>query len=308
VPEADDAALLAILGADMSGALQALPTDDNPPAPPLRASAERAPLAGYRASLGGMQLKFSANFKDHVTLPAHGETGQWILKLPPRDQPTLPALEATAMEWARAVGFQVPEVRVVASALIEGLPDDILSQVATALLVRRFDRPDDRLRVHMEEVNSALGFHPVEKYPGEGSPDDSRRPTTHTATSIGRVFRRFALAQAAATFVQRWVFDALVGNGDAHLKNWAFVFPDGRRGAIAPVYDVVPTVLRGDATSAIRELAKKLSLDPDVVEADARSLVDRAMATFAEAAEPFSLGDEARRWRQHQEDVARAWT
>jgi serine/threonine-protein kinase HipA len=224
------------------------------------------------------------------------------------------------MEWARAVGFQVPEVRVVASALIEGLPDDILSQVATALLVRRFDRPDDRLRVHMEEVNSALGFHPVEKYPGEGSPDDSRRPTTHTATSIGRVFRRF---------VQRWVFDALVGNGDAHLKNWAFVFPDGRRGAIAPVYDVVPTVLRGDATtavplfghelrgenrftsvtpSAMRELAKKLKLDPDAVEADARSLVERAMATFAGAAEPFDLGDEARRWRQHQEDVARAWT
>jgi HipA-like protein len=76
VPEADDAALLAILGADMSGALRALPTDDKPPAPPFRASVERAPLAGYRASLGGMQLKFSANFKDHVTLPAHGETGQ----------------------------------------------------------------------------------------------------------------------------------------------------------------------------------------------------------------------------------------
>ena len=59
--------------------------------------------------------------------------------------------------------------------------------------------------------------------------------------------------------------------------------------------------------SAMRELAKKLKLDPDAVEADARGLVDRAMATFAEAAEPFDLGDEARRWRQHQEDVARAW-
>jgi serine/threonine-protein kinase HipA len=35
----------------------------------------------------------------------------------------------------------------------------------------------------------------------------------------------------------------LIGNGDAHLKNWAFVYPDGRRPALSPVYDVLPTVL-----------------------------------------------------------------
>lgn len=30
-----------------------------------------------------------------------------------------------------------------------------------------------------------------------------------------------------------------MGNCDAHLKNWGFVYPDGRRPRLAPVYDPV---------------------------------------------------------------------
>ena len=29
-------------------------------------------------------------------------------------------------------------------------------------------------------------------------------------------------------FVRRLVFNALIGNGDAHLKNWSLIYPDGR--------------------------------------------------------------------------------
>ena len=35
----------------------------------------------------------------------------------------------------------------------------------------------------------------------------------------------------------------MIGNGDAHLKNWSIVYPDGRIPALSPAYDLVPTVL-----------------------------------------------------------------
>ena len=38
-------------------------------------------------------------------------------------------------------------------------------------------------------------------------------------------------------FVRRLVAMIIVGNTDAHLKNWAFRYPAGRRVELAPVYD-----------------------------------------------------------------------
>ncbi|MCK6544837.1 HipA domain-containing protein [Myxococcota bacterium] len=51
------------------------------------------------------------------------------------------------------------------------------------------------------------------------------------------------------------VIDILIGNGDSHLKNWAFTYgEDGKTPRLSPAYDMVPTVLfiEGD------ELALKL--------------------------------------------------
>ena len=43
-------------------------------------------------------------------------------------------------------------------------------------------------------------------------------------------------------FIRRLAFNAMVGNGDAHLKNWSLIYPDGRTAALAPAYDLVGTV------------------------------------------------------------------
>ena len=43
--------------------------------------------------------------------------------------------------------------------------------------------------------------------------------------------------------ITRIVFNILIGNGDAHLKNWAVLYPDGITPALSPIYDVLPTVL-----------------------------------------------------------------
>jgi serine/threonine-protein kinase HipA len=40
-------------------------------------------------------------------------------------------------------------------------------------------------------------------------------------------------------------FDVLIGNGDAHLKNWSLVYRDPRIPTISPVYDLVATAWYG---------------------------------------------------------------
>ena len=41
--------------------------------------------------------------------------------------------------------------------------------------------------------------------------------------------------------VRRSVFNLLVGNGDAHLKNWSLIYPDRRVARLSPAYDLVCT-------------------------------------------------------------------
>ena len=38
------------------------------------------------------------------------------------------------------------------------------------------------------------------------------------------------------------MFNVLIGNADAHLKNWSLIYPDGRTPRLAPAYDLVGTV------------------------------------------------------------------
>lgn len=51
--------------------------------------------------------------------------------------------------------------------------------------------------------------------------------------------------------IGRSVCNMLIGNGDAHLKNWSFLYPEGGGIALSPTYDVVPTVVFGDAELAL---------------------------------------------------------
>jgi serine/threonine-protein kinase HipA len=45
--------------------------------------------------------------------------------------------------------------------------------------------------------------------------------------------------QDTREFLARTVAAILMGNTDAHLKNWALIYPDGRQPRLAPVYDCV---------------------------------------------------------------------
>lgn len=65
-------------------------------------------------SLAGVHMKFSmVATGDRLTLPARGESGRIIVKLPSREHPDLPEIEFGAMTLAKAAGVGTAEVRLV---------------------------------------------------------------------------------------------------------------------------------------------------------------------------------------------------
>lgn len=306
IDENDEMALLHFVGGDMSGALTAEAGDA--PEMPRRVVEDSMPSSvgadRLRWSLGGMQLKFSVDRTDRLTLQVGSRRGRWILKIPEASRPGLAREEYAAMEWARAAGFEVPSLEIVDPREVEGLPPDAIEQVPEALLVRRFDRSEDHLPIHMEELTSVLQVHPEEKY----SEHFDSHPGYHLV-EVGRVVKRFSHDDGLERFVSRVVFDVLVGNGDAHLKNWSFVFPDRRTASLAPVYDVVPTVLYdrppelalhfvgGKAFNAIdftriKQFAGKVNASPEALVRAAKTTVHRALDTFEAAMADAGLPSE----------------
>ncbi len=63
----------------------------------------------------------------------------------------VPENEFAMMKLARAIGVDVPEVRLVPLKEIAGLPEDVARMEGNALAVKHFDRTEDGRRVHVED-------------------------------------------------------------------------------------------------------------------------------------------------------------
>ncbi len=323
--EQDDVAFLRFVGHDMSGAITV--EDADAPAPSARViedgGAYPAEARRLRASFGGVQPKFSVDRHDRLTVLARGKRGRWLLKVPDAARLDLARAEYATMEWARRVGFEVPALEIIDPREVENIPPDAVNGIPEALLVRRFDRTDAYDPIHMEEVASALGMHPEEKY---AEPVTSH-PEYHLV-HVGRIVRRFTGEAGLMTFLRRIILDLMVGNGDAHLKNWAFLFPDRRNAVLAPAYDIVPTFLYGDEKSLalrlvgsrtlrsghmpfnsielrqVRLFAQKVGVSPDACERAARETVEAAADTFEDAMSFAGFPDPRRReLREHWESL-----
>ena len=226
--------LLCQLGSDLPGAVTVEPLDYQDASPRPATDDTAAPNhhnALFKFSLAGVQMKLSALMKGkgHLTIPANGIGGDWIVKLPSPHYPAIAENEYAMMELARRVGIDVPEIRLISVSEIDGLPADMARITGQALAVRRFDRLPDGRRVHMEDFAQVFGIYPDNKYGG-------------------RSYANIAAVLAAETgdagvyeFIRRLVFTVLIGNGDMHLKNWTLLYPDGRSPKLSPAYDFVAT-------------------------------------------------------------------
>lgn len=181
-----------------------------------------------RLSLAGAQDKIVVVAEpDGVPrLPLPGEPSTHILKPDSRRFRGLRDLEALGLALARAIGLSVAPSRPVD---VGGRP---------ALLIERYDRVADgseTRRLHQEDFCQALGYPGEMKYESRGGPG---------LGECSALIRRLGLGPAAVQGLLDWViFNALIGNADAHAKNLALLCDrDGRR-RLAPFYDLVPTLV-----------------------------------------------------------------
>lgn len=156
------------------------------------------------------------------------------------------------------------------------------------LLVERYDRAPRKdgtiTRLHQEDFCQALSVPPELKYEEEGGPGTER-----SLNLIGRATARPAADRLH--FIRALIFHYLVGNADAHGKNYALLYR-GKVPDLAPLYDVV-------CTAAYPRLAKKQAMTiggravPDTIQLQhwltlvpetrgAQRLLVKTMAEFAE--------------------------
>lgn len=233
--------LLAQVGHDLPGAVRV--AEDGGLLHTNRAAPHREVVTGgseatgsegnvWRFSLAGVAMKFSMlQAGERFTAPGVGEGGDWIVKLPDPLYPQVPLNEFAMMQLAAISGLNVPEIRLVHRDLLEDVPPNLWpTGEDQAYAVRRFDRDDSRNRVHMEDFAQVRGFYPESKYRGSFE------------TLAALVYRQRDVA-SLCEFAKRLAFNVVIGNGDAHLKNWSLLYTDPRIPALAPAYDLVATAI-----------------------------------------------------------------
>lgn len=262
----NDFAFLEALGGDVAGALSLWPEGEVPPAPdPTRTprplsdddllelldTLPKRPLLagreGLRLSLAGAQTKLPVVLSDdRVALPAPGQPTTHILKPAITRFPHSTENEALVMALAAAVGL--PVASVIARS-VGGRPYLLVTRYD-----RRFDANGQAHRLHQEDFCQALAIVPERKYAAEGGPtfkigfDLLRRATTRPAGAV-------------LAFLDAAVFNLIVGNADAHGKNFSLLY-QGAVVSLAPFYDLLSTVAYPDLSANLAmKIAKRAALE-----------------------------------------------
>ncbi len=231
----DDAfGMLQQLGSNMPGAVVLTPTE-----PILRTqfadSTARIefPVSDsslFRFSLAGAQWKLSAKSSGRgLTTGAESEGTEYIAKFHAPEYPGLPQCEFATMNWARAAGLRTPSFTLRDVGDFDHIPEEMPTGDGTVFVIERFDRKD-RLRIHIEDFGQIL-----DRPPGDAQFHGSYE-------EIASVIRWIA-PESTEEFLKAIVFNVICGNGDAHLKNFSVIYPDGRNAALTPAYDIVSTLL-----------------------------------------------------------------
>ncbi len=192
------------------------------PARPLMAGEE-----GVRLSLAGAQDKLPVVVReDCLSLPLGNTPSTHILKPEPERFPGLAANEWFCMSLAKAVGLKVATV------------DRRTVGKKPCILVRRYDRTVAAsgavLRLHQEDFCQALGFPPERKYQQEGG------PMLRECIELLREWSTTPVLDIR-DFLDAQIFNVLIGNADAHGKNYSMLYHEGQR-RLAPFYDLVCTI------------------------------------------------------------------
>ncbi|QOJ22528.1 MAG: type II toxin-antitoxin system HipA family toxin [Gammaproteobacteria bacterium] len=183
---------------------------------------------GLRLSLAGVQDKLPVVFDgQRIGLPQGGQPSTHILKPPIHGVEDSVTNEGFCLTLARAMKLQAAQaqIRTIAGRRF--------------LLVARYDRQDGTqgrvARLHQEDFCQALGVAPETKYQNEGGPDLA------ACFSLLRHVTR-PNAPQVLSLLDYVAFNALIGNHDAHTKNFSLLYT-AKFPVLAPLYDTLSTAV-----------------------------------------------------------------
>lgn len=198
------------------------------PQRPLALLDEAEDEDGIRISLAGAHDKIGVLCDEERIGLTHGAPpSTHILKMPivRVEEPIVD--EAYCLALAAAV-----DLDVAAAEPREAGPQEFL-------LVRRYDRGrpgSTDTRIHQEDFCQAQGIAPPEKYEGEGGPG-----VAECAALLWRVSS--APARDITAFADALLFNFLIGNHDAHAKNYSLLLDGPEAVRLAPLYDLLCTAV-----------------------------------------------------------------
>lgn len=200
-------------------------------------SLEAQELTG-KLSISGVQPKLSVKLdRKNNTLITIAKGGEYILKPQTQAYPNIPENENCCMNIAEALGISVPEHCILP------MKDNSLTYV-----VKRYDRNKTQ-KYHQEDFQQIL--EKDDKYAG----------------SVEEICRKLTVISAIPGLDVQLLFEIVVlnfiiGNGDAHFKNYSMITYDDVDWRLAPVYDLVCSklVIPKDRDSALTINGKENNL------------------------------------------------
>jgi serine/threonine-protein kinase HipA len=191
---------------------------------------------GVRLSLGGIQHKLVLTRLSQMQFgqPLEGAPSTCLLKPEFGQYEELVHNEAFCMRVATFVRLSVSTTEII----------EIGSH--PCLYVERFDRTRNArgqiIRLHQEDMCQAMGIMPAAKYEENGGP---------SVAGIVELLRRLRgpyMARDINDFVHAVLVNQLLGNSDAHGKNFALLYEPGSGVRLAPLSDIVSTAVYPEVT------------------------------------------------------------
>ncbi|WP_419908695.1 type II toxin-antitoxin system HipA family toxin [Candidatus Poriferisodalis sp.] len=273
---------------------------------------------GLRFSISGVQLKLSMMQEGiRLVMPPSGQRGGFIVKFASREYPDLAENEFSMMRWAHAAGIVVPACELRRIADLGPLPHGFEPLADTnAYVVERFDRALDESgqttvhMTHMEDFNQIVGQWPEHKY------------RSISFERLGLLVFALCGPEDFDEFVRRLIFCIVIGNEDAHLKNWSLWYPDRVQPRLSPAYDLIstcvyPELVRGmslrlfgdgDPRSvrieSLRDLASSVGGSASRIETVAHETLERIRVAWSQISGDLPLSQEfVARLSQYQESL-----
>ena len=190
--------------------------------------------SGIRISLAGAQEKIALHVDQYgnYSLPIGGAPSTHILKPATNRYPNIVSNEAFSLSLASAIGIPAVDAAVKRIAELE------------FILVKRYDRQIEPgkeipVRLHQEDFCQAMGIASERKYQSEGG------PRLVDCVNLLRVVSSLP-AVDIQNFLKLVIFNLIIGNNDAHGKNFSFLFTEQAESIstrLAPAYDELTKVI-----------------------------------------------------------------